>query len=100
MIRMRSTVGVQNEDVINYYRHCPGYNKQSPFKPSLKELDGFLHNIEGSVKKLVSLARKMYSSTKLEPMLTNLENGSFSAIILQENVERNLKCDSLNRFLL
>ena len=79
-------MGVQNEDVINYYRHCPGYNKQSPFKPSFEELDGFLHNIEGSVKKLVSLARNLYSRTKLEPMLINLENGSFSAIILQEDM--------------
>ena len=93
-------MGVQNEDVINYYRHCPDYNKQSPFKPSLEELDPFLHNIEGSVKKLVSLARNMYSSTMLEPMLTNLENGSFSTIVLQEDMERNLKCDSLYRFLL
>ena len=97
---MRPAVWVENEDVINFYRHCPDYNKQSPFKPSLKELDRALHNIEYSVKKLVSLARKIYSSTELEPMLTNLEKGSFSAISLQQDMERDLKCDSLYRFLL
>ena len=97
---MRPTVWVQNEDVINYYRHCPDYNKQSPFKTSLEELDRFLHHIEGSVKKLVSLARKLYSSTELEPKLTNLEIGSFSAIVLQQDLVRDLKCDSLYRFLL
>ena len=59
-----------------------------------------MHKIEGSVKILVRLARKMYSSTKLEPMLTKLENGSFSAINIQEDMERDLKCDSLYRFIL
>ena len=47
--------------------------------------------------KVVSLAKNQYSSTKLEPALKNLENASARTLILQEDMQRDLKCDSLYR---
>jgi len=86
------------EDVSNYYLRCPQYNKQSPFTASLEESNRAILNIDASVKKVVSLAKNQYSSTKLEPALKNLENASARTLILQEDMQRDLKCDSLYRF--
>ena len=85
------------EDVSNYYLRCPQYNKQSPFTASLEESNRAILNIDASVKKVVSLAKNQYSSTKLEPALKNLENASARTLILQEDMQRDLKCDSLYR---
>ena len=85
------------EDVSNYYLRCPQYNKQSPFTASLEESNRAILNIDASVKKVVSLAKNQYSSTKLEPALKNLENASARTLILQEDMKRDLKCDSLYR---
>ena len=87
------------EDVSNYYLRCPQYNKQSPFTASLEESNRAILNIDASVKKVVSLAKNQYSSTKLEPALKNLENASARTLILQEDMQRDLKCDSLYRWL-
>ena len=85
------------EDVSNYYLRCPQYNKQSPFTSSLEESNRAILNIDASVKKVVSLAKNQYSSTKLEPALKNLENASAKTLNLQEALQRDLKCDSLYR---
>ena len=85
------------EDVSNYYLRCPQYNKQSPFTSSLEESNRAILNIDASVKKVVSLAKNQYSSTKLEPALKNLETASAKTLNLQEALQRDLKCDSLYR---
>ena len=45
----------------------------------------------------MSLAKAQYSNDKLEPALRNLENASTRTLTLQEDLTRNLRCESLYR---
>jgi len=94
---LNQTYNLTNE-VSNYYLRCPQHNKQSPFEISLEESNRAILNIDASVKEVVSLAKAQYSNDKLEPALRNLENASTRTLTLQEDLTRNLRCESLYRF--